>query len=251
MPAKRKTPRQKLLVKDSSAFLLFALLLVAALFLLIAFGPFKADNFGLLGKKQETQQSEAAGIAPSFKPLIVTGRGSCDSRGTRNYYIGFITLLPTDITYSKQIIFSYKKFSDTNWTERVVDWKGDAYTTADFYAAGGPTIYNFRYAVIESKANPGGTTTPFSDKISVAVTCNTSGLSYCLPFGDVNQNGYRDSADANLVLRYVSKIPPAPTPDQAHAADVTRDGKIDSVDSLKILRDIAGIEPYCGKKGVL
>lgn len=64
MSAKRKSSRQKLLVKDNSAFLLFALLLVAALFLLIAFGPFKADKLGLLGKKQQTQQSEAANMLP-------------------------------------------------------------------------------------------------------------------------------------------------------------------------------------------
>lgn len=155
MPAK-KSLRKKILVKDNSGFLLFALLLVAALFLLIAFGPFKAEKLGWLSKKQQKQTSEAATLAPSFKPLIVTGRGSCDSRGTRNYYIGFINLLPYDITYSKQIVFSYKKFSDSNWSEQVVDWN-NMYTTLDLYSAGGPTIYNFRYSIIESKANPDGT----------------------------------------------------------------------------------------------
>lgn len=64
MPAKRKSSPKKILVKDNSGFLLFALLLVAALFLLIAFGPFKADKLGLLGKKQQTQQSEAANMLP-------------------------------------------------------------------------------------------------------------------------------------------------------------------------------------------
>ncbi|GEM_PF-5176406 len=69
MPAK-KPSRQKLLVKDSSGFLLAALLLVAVLFLMIAFGPFRTDKLGLLGKKQQTQTSEAANMIPggSIKP---------------------------------------------------------------------------------------------------------------------------------------------------------------------------------------
>ncbi|MBI4037597.1 hypothetical protein HY382_00955 [Candidatus Curtissbacteria bacterium] len=63
MPAK-KVRSKTLNVRNSSTFLMLALLLVAALFLLIAFGPFSADKLGLLGKRQENQQSEAALLPP-------------------------------------------------------------------------------------------------------------------------------------------------------------------------------------------
>lgn len=64
MPAKKAAKRYTLNVKNNSTFLMLALLLVAALFLLIAFGPLNADKLGLLGKKQEKQQSEAAWLPP-------------------------------------------------------------------------------------------------------------------------------------------------------------------------------------------
>lgn len=64
MAAKKASKRYALSAKNSSAFLMLTLLLVSALFLLIAFGPFRANNLGLLSKKQQNQQSEAATILP-------------------------------------------------------------------------------------------------------------------------------------------------------------------------------------------
>lgn len=57
---------------NNSNFLLLALLMVAILFLLIAFGPFSANNLGLLSKKQQNQESHAALLPPGGGSSAVT-----------------------------------------------------------------------------------------------------------------------------------------------------------------------------------
>jgi len=137
-----KAKRQKILVKDNSSFLLFALLLVAALFLLIAFGPFRPDKLGLLSKKQQKQTSEAALLPPEgggtipkppckfrFNNDTVTppGYGDVDGDG---YVTSKDALLVQRIAGGLSInvpvneSYTYEA-ADVNGTPRVKSGKGD------------------------------------------------------------------------------------------------------------------------------
>ena len=54
--------------------------------------------------------------------------------------------------------------------------------------------------------------------------------------GDVNGDGYIDSADAMLCLRYSVGLAKELTEEQKSAADVNKDGFVDAGDAIKILR---------------
>lgn len=69
--AAKKSVSVKRFVSNSN-FLLLALLMVAILFLLIAFGPFSANKLGLLSKKQQNQESHAALLPPGGGSSAVT-----------------------------------------------------------------------------------------------------------------------------------------------------------------------------------
>lgn len=78
---------------NNSNFLLLALLMVAILFLLIAFGPFSANNLGLLSKKQQNQESQASYLPPeggssSSKAPPCTGRRKVGNYAFVNYRYG-------------------------------------------------------------------------------------------------------------------------------------------------------------------
>lgn len=68
-----------------------------------------------------------------------------------------------------------------------------------------------------------------SAEITVTVTPNAQ-------LGDVNGDGYIDSADAMLCLRYSVGLAKELTEEQKSAADVNKDGFVDAGDAIKILR---------------
>lgn len=68
-----------------------------------------------------------------------------------------------------------------------------------------------------------------SAEITVTVTPSAE-------LGDVNGDGYIDSADAMLCLRYSVGLAKELTEEQKRAADVNKDGFVDAGDAIKILR---------------
>ena len=68
-----------------------------------------------------------------------------------------------------------------------------------------------------------------SAEVTVTVTATPQ-------LGDVNGDGYIDSADAMLCLRYSVGLAKELTEEQKSAADVNKDGFVDAGDAIKILR---------------
>ena len=68
-------------------------------------------------------------------------------------------------------------------------------------------------------------------------------LAYPFAYGDANNDGKVNSADARTVLRHASKLDLLENDEDLRAADVNADGRVNSKDARSILRASAKIEP--------
>ena len=81
-----------------------------------------------------------------------------------------------------------------------------------------------------------------------AVSAKDAAPACPMEFGDANQDGMVDVADAVLVARYVASDATATITDTGRAlADVTRDGNVDGEDVTQILEFIAKKRDYLGE----
>ncbi len=81
----------------------------------------------------------------------------------------------------------------------------------------------------------------YADNIDNTFTACNSRLPPCSSFGDVNNDGVVRTDDAELVLRHVAGLVHL-TPGEQMRANVDADADVDSVDALRILRYVSGLD---------
>jgi uncharacterized protein YjdB len=116
-----------------------------------------------------------------------------------------------------------------NATVKTLTWVSDDPTVATVSRTGIVTGVSVGSTTVTATTVDGG----YSAQITIHVTASAQ-------LGDINMDGYIDSADAMMALKVaVGKI--TLTAEQAKAADVNHDGYVDAADAVKILRYDAGL----------
>lgn len=217
--------------KYTQSLLLVGLVIILAIILFVVFGPADIKNLGLLGKRQESQKSFAYSLsAPRAKDLVVSPAGSCDANGKRNYSFGwFSTANLPNVEEGKQLYF---KFAVKNASG---DWEyseGEGFFYKQLEAGKtGSILYQYKLAAGVNAPGEKFTGETFSEPVTFAATCVKEAVG-CLPYGDVNFDGKRDSADVSLVKKHI--VSPSLLDLQIFAADANRDGNVDSADATVI-----------------
>jgi uncharacterized protein YjdB len=116
-----------------------------------------------------------------------------------------------------------------NATVKTLTWVSDDPTVATVSRTGIVTGVSVGSTTVTATTVDGG----YSAQITIHVTASAQ-------LGDINMDGYIDSADAMMALKVaVGKI--TLTAEQTKAADVNHDGYVDAADAVKILRYDAGL----------